>query len=226
MFIRKQFDKIILSRKRNRVTSTAVFLTMLAVSDIVIILTGIFTNGLLFVWNVDIRASGEIMCKVHVFLTYFSIHLLSGILVLVTFERTICVISPHKVKLIFKRKNSLIWIACLGGALFLVNGHIFYGANILHIDAGGEMLTSYEPEGSPNYLYFMDNIWTWIDLDLSFFLPMCANFDRKYTYSCTSCKTTASGPGCRSTEKAITNAVITSPYYCFTSEHGSIHSFR
>ena len=161
----------ILSRKRNRVTSTAVFLTILAVSDIVIVLTRIFTTWLLFVWNVDIRASSEIMCKVHVFLTYFSIHLSLGILVLMTFERSICVTSPHKVKLIFKRRNSLMWAACLGGALFLVRGHTFYGANTLHIDVGGVMLISCEPDGSPDYFYFMDNIWTWIDLGLSFLLP-------------------------------------------------------
>ena len=63
----------ILGRKRNRVTSAAVLLTNLAISDIVIVLIGILDSWLLFVWNVDIRISNEIICKVHVFLTYFSI---------------------------------------------------------------------------------------------------------------------------------------------------------
>ena len=139
----------IFSRIRNRMTSTSVLLTILAIFDIVIILTGIFNNWLLFVWNVDIRASGEIMCKVHVFLTYFSIHLSSGILVLLTFERTMCVVSPHKVKLFFKRRNSLLCAACLGVALFLINGHLFYGANILKKNADGEMLIVCQPGGSP-----------------------------------------------------------------------------
>ena len=51
----------IFSRKRNRVTSTAVLLTILAISDIVIVLTGILDSWLRFVWNVDIRISNEII---------------------------------------------------------------------------------------------------------------------------------------------------------------------
>ena len=51
----------ILSRKRNRVTSTAVLLTIPAISDIVIVLTGILDSWLRFVWNVDIRISNEII---------------------------------------------------------------------------------------------------------------------------------------------------------------------
>ena len=162
---------IILSRKRNRITSTSVLLTILAISDIVIVLTGIFNNWLVYVWNVDIRATGEIMCKVHVFMTYFSIHLSSGILVLVTFERTLCVISPHKVKLFFKRRNSLLCVACLGVALSLINGHLFYGANILKKNADGEMQFVCIPGGSPEYQYFLRNAWPWIDLCLSFLIP-------------------------------------------------------
>ena len=161
----------ILSRKRNRMTSTSVLLTILAISDIVIILTWILNNWLLFVWSVDIRASGEIMCKVHVFLTYFSIHLSSGILVLVTFERTLCVVSPYKVKLFFKRRNSLLCAACLGVALFHINGHLFYGANILERNADGEMLIVCQPGGSLEYQYFLRNAWPWIELCLSFLIP-------------------------------------------------------
>ena len=42
-------------------TSTAVLLTILAISDIVIVLTGILDSWLRFVWNVDIRISNEII---------------------------------------------------------------------------------------------------------------------------------------------------------------------
>ena len=117
------------------------------------------------------HGAAQIICKVHVFLTYFSIHFSSGILVLVTFERTLCVISPHKVKLIFKRRNSLIWVAVLGIALFLIHGHTFYGTNILNIGEDGEILLVCEPDGSPDYLDFIDDVWIWIDLCLSFLIP-------------------------------------------------------
>ena len=117
-----------------------------------------------------------LICKVHVFLTYFSIHFSSGILVLVTFERTLCVTSPHKVKLIFKSRNSLIWVAVLGIALFLINDHTFYGSNILNIGEDGKMLLVCEPDGSPVYLDFIDNVWIWIDLCLSFLIPFVLIF--------------------------------------------------
>ena len=142
-----------------------------------------------------------LICKVHVFLTYFSIHFSSGILVLVTFERTLCVISPHKVKLIFKRRNSLIWVAVLGIALFLIDGQTFYGYNILNIGEDGEMLLVCEPDGSPVYLDFIDDVWIWIwthgirnerHRSRSVPLisdPMCPNFYWQYTNSCTTRKT-------------------------------------
>ena len=97
-------------------------------------------------------------CKVHVFLTYFSIHFSSGILVLVTFERTLCVTSPHKVKLIFKRRNSLIWVAVLEIALFLINGHTFYGTNILNIGEDGEVLLVCEPQTTSIWALTRENL--------------------------------------------------------------------
>ena len=88
-----------------------------------------------------------------------------------TCERTFCVISPHKDRLIFKRRNSFIWVAVLAIALFLINGHILFGTNILDIGEDGEMLLVCELDGSPVYLDFIDDVWIWIDLCLSFLIP-------------------------------------------------------
>ena len=111
---------LILLKKKNRGTSTAVLLTVLAFSDLVIILTGLFSQWMEVMWNWDIRTVNNVFCKVHVFLTYFSVHFSSWLLCLITFERILCVFIPHKVKLVFGRKTSLMSMGILATMLFLL----------------------------------------------------------------------------------------------------------
>ena len=161
----------ILSKKKNRVTSTAVFLTFPAVSDIIILLTGILTHWIFIVCEFDIRTTNEIVCKIHVVLTYFSIHFSSWILVLITLERTICVVIPHKVQLMFSKRKGLIYIAVLALILFIINSHFLIGATITKIIWHGTNSTMCMGDGSPAYRQFVDKVWSWVDLCLSFLIP-------------------------------------------------------
>ena len=164
---------LILSKKRNRVTCTAVFLTFLAVSDIIILLTGILTHWTWVVWNFDIRTTHEMVCKIHVVFTYYSIHFSSWILVLITCERTACVVVPHKVQLMFSRRKGLMLTTALAGILFICNSHFFYGAGISNIIWHGENSLMCMSTGPKAYEIFIQRVWTWIDLCLAFLIP-CA----------------------------------------------------
>lgn len=164
---------LILSKKKNRITSTAVFLMFLAVSDICILLTTILTHWIFIVWDFDIRTVNDTACKLHVFLTYFSIHFSSWVLVLVTIERMICVLIPHKVHFLMNRKKGIISLVVVALCLFIANGHFFLGAKITYTVWHDANRTMCMGVGSEIYQEFMDKIWTWIDLCLSFAIP-CA----------------------------------------------------
>ena len=142
---------LILSKKKNRVTSTAVFLTFLAVSDIIILLTGILTHWTWIVLNFNVRTTHEIVCKIHVVLTYFSIHFSSWCLVLITFERIARVVVPHKVQLMFSRRKGFTLIAVLACILLIFNLHFFVGADIADIIWHGQSCSMCMSNGSPAY---------------------------------------------------------------------------
>ena len=159
---------LILLKKKNRGTSTAVLLTVLAFSDLVIILTGLFSQWMEAMWNWDIRTVNNVFCKIHVFLTYFSVHLSSWLLCLITFERILCVFIPHKVKLVFGRKQSLLSIAVLAIILVLINGHLVVGMELWQSTG---LSNCNVPVSAVSYMDFFGRIWPWIDLSISFVAP-------------------------------------------------------
>ena len=159
---------LILLKKRNRVTSTAMLLTVLAISDLVIIFTSIFTQWMDVMWSWDIRAVNIVFCKLHVFLTYFSVHFSSWLLCLITFERALCVFIPHKVKIVYGKKNSLISIAVLATTVVLLNGHILVG---MKLEESSGLTQCVVPLSATKYADFFGQIWPWIDFSISFAVP-------------------------------------------------------
>ena len=77
------------------------------------------------------------------------------------------------------------------------------------------MFVSREPDGSPDFLYFWDNIWTWIDLGLSFLIPCVLILTGNMLILVHLARRARQRQdlGVAQQKKAITNAVITSPYY-------------
>ena len=158
---------LILGRKKNRQDSMAVYLLCLGVSDIVIIITGTFSKWIFLVWNFDISSVNGFLCKTHTFLIYFSIHFSSWILVLVTVERVLSVMIPHKVRLWCDRRKGLRALLVLAVVLSVVNGHFLVGMELkydLYILPSCRM-------GHGSYVYFVNLHWNIIDLIISFAMP-------------------------------------------------------
>lgn len=159
---------LILLKKKNRVTATALFLTVLSISDIVIILTSIVTVWVRLIWNYYIRNIHSVFCKLHVFLTYFSVQFSSWILVLITLERILCVFIPHKVKQFLGREKGLVFIAIQAMVLLLVNGHLLFTVSVDErlLDVKCVVFHS-----GFSYDLFFAKAWPWIDLSLAFGIP-------------------------------------------------------
>ncbi|KAH3697945.1 hypothetical protein DPMN_085457 [Dreissena polymorpha] len=84
---------------QQKMTSTALFLFALAISDTLTLFSGLLTGWVMFTWDLDIRLLSNPGCKTLVYMTYCSIHLSTWLIVAVTLERTACVLFPHKVRL-------------------------------------------------------------------------------------------------------------------------------
>ena len=156
---------LVLGKKRNRDTSVAVILLVLSVSDLIILFTGYFTQWLNLMWSIRIREIHDVTCKLHVFLTYVSLHISSWMLVLVTCERAFSVICPHRAKTVCDRRNTIIFIAITTAALLILDGHFLVGLGV-------QDETGFCGFVSDEYKDFITTAWTWIDFFVTFAVPV------------------------------------------------------
>lgn len=146
---------VILSKKKYRSSSTAVLFTVLAVSDIIVLIGNVFIN---YPATIEGSRAG---CKITVFLAVSSAHLSSCSLALVAIERVVMVLIPHRAKFIFTAGNARIMICALSVLILGVNSTILYGFDqVFEICAPTDALQNY-----------FDNIFPWIDFCLAFALP-------------------------------------------------------
>ncbi|KAH3896833.1 hypothetical protein DPMN_021015 [Dreissena polymorpha] len=72
-------------------------------------------------WSVDILLLSNPGCKAETYLLFCRIHLSSWLIVVVTLERTACVLFPHKVKLGYSPRNAGLIIVTIVLAVFGIN---------------------------------------------------------------------------------------------------------
>ncbi|KAL3859211.1 hypothetical protein ACJMK2_009440 [Sinanodonta woodiana] len=100
---------------------TLFFLFILAITDSVVLLTGLLRYWILHAFQFDIRALSDAGCKINVFLLYFSMQYSSWILVFVCIERIIKTYFPlHFIRIVTFRRVSLSLII-LFVILFCIN---------------------------------------------------------------------------------------------------------
>ncbi|XP_052256396.1 tachykinin-like peptides receptor 86C [Dreissena polymorpha] len=145
-------------------TSTALFLFTLALSD-TLILIGTLRDWVLYIWDIDIRMLNSPWCKAHLYLIYCSIHLSSWLMVAVTLERTACVLFPHKVRLMCSPRNAELIIVTIVLAVFGINIII---PVVFDVNGylGRECTLS-----AKEYRDLWDYVYQWTDLTFSFGAP-------------------------------------------------------
>lgn len=155
---------IVLSRRKSRGSSTAMYLCGLAVSDIIALNTGLLRQWLSYLISVDIRSLSKIMCKLHVFLVYLGTQCSSWFLVAVTCERFIGVWLPHRVKHGCTKKTSLVIIGIIVGFISILNFHWFYGFTLLAETYDNKTYVYECKAWFEEYNIFLWKTWPWIDL--------------------------------------------------------------
>ncbi|KAH3691557.1 probable G-protein coupled receptor 132 [Dreissena polymorpha] len=156
---------IIVLLRQKKMTSTAVFLFALALSDTLLLFSALPPKWVFWTWGVDIRSLSSPGCKAIAYLTYCCIHLSSLLIVVVTFERTACVVFPHKVRLGFSPHNAGMIIISIVPAVFGIN------ITVLVIFDVNEYTGWTCDTSTKEYLDLYSYVYVWIDFTLTFGAP-------------------------------------------------------
>ncbi|XP_052261540.1 galanin receptor 2a-like [Dreissena polymorpha] len=151
--------------RQKKMTSTAVFLFALALSDTFILFCGPMPDWLFYTWGIDIESLSNPACKAILYLEYCSIHLSSWLIVVVTLERTACVMFPHKMRLGCSPRNAGLIIVTIVLAVFGINIIL-----LVIVDVNEYTGWTCYPSTKDYYDLFY-YVYGWIDLTLTFGAP-------------------------------------------------------
>lgn len=163
-----------LTRKQLRNTAMSVFLSALAVSDFMALITGLLRQWIKYTFHFDIRTDlEESGCKFHWFIVYVSTQFSSWMLICVTVERALSTLMPHKRHLRYNVKGASIAVVVTLGVLMCLDAHYLFG--YANVETSNENVTVIEkcvPTTSAYYTFAIYT-WTWIDLCVFYLIPMC-----------------------------------------------------
>ncbi|XP_041374061.1 lysophosphatidic acid receptor 6-like [Gigantopelta aegis] len=163
---------VVLTQKSMRRSPMTSYLIILAVFDILALHTGLLRQWVIYYFDVDIRDSHVSVCKIHPVLVYFSLDMSAWILVCMTVERTVSVLQPHKVKVLFSSKTSRALISIVGVVLFAINGHFLYGNDITETLVNNGTVSKCTNQLIKQYFFFLKDVFPWIDLTMFCVLPL------------------------------------------------------
>ena len=146
----------------------SICLIILAASDTFILHFGFWRWWTNATFTYELRRS-DFLCKLHVFLLWFSGDVSSWILCLITIQRFISVWLPTKAKSLCNHKGSIVGCAIVAFLSLMKNGHFliaeYKSPAISYTYIGG-----CEPT-SATYLHFLVNEWGILDLTMAAILP-------------------------------------------------------
>ncbi|KAK3099234.1 hypothetical protein FSP39_001315 [Pinctada imbricata] len=155
---------VVLNRKNLRRTTTSFYLTVLAISDIMILYSGLLRQWILAMYQIDIRHSNPFMCKVNFFSVYFFADLTGWILVAVTLERVFLVWHPHSGKRYCSRASAAVVCTIIVVSLVAFNGHILYGMGEKTVTENNDTVIKRCTRRDSQYEQFFFRTWPWIDM--------------------------------------------------------------
>ncbi|XP_060607912.1 uncharacterized protein LOC132760043 [Ruditapes philippinarum] len=124
---------IILSRKRNKPSSTTVFLSAKAFADLFVILFMLPRWWLVYLVGFDVRHIHNIVCKLQFFGNYFNGSYGSFLLAAVTIERALCTAKPYMVKNICTANIAVIISIALALTSCVIHGHMLIGMKLYEV---------------------------------------------------------------------------------------------
>ena len=155
-----------------RSTQRSIYLVCLACADLLVLCVSVLPDWIGGILTFHLRDVYSIVCRLQTFGMYSSIQFSSWILVLVTTERVVSVIYPHRVRIVFSLQRTLISVILTIVGILSLNVHFIIG---LPRDNITENLTENHTDSHcfvREYVNtFYVNVWPWVDLLISFLLP-------------------------------------------------------
>ena len=124
---------IVLTNKRNKKTSSTIFLTFLAFADLLVMTIMLPRWWFIYMFGFDVRHIHNIVCKIQFFANYFCGTYSSSLLAAVTIERAICTVKPYKVKTICTVQVAIIISIALFCTVCAIHGHVLVGIHLYEV---------------------------------------------------------------------------------------------
>ena len=164
---------VVLTRKSIKTSTTALYLTFLAASDLCVLYTGLLRHWIRYVFNYDLRQLSEVVCKIHIWLVYSSLDFSAWIIIAFTLERVISVWCPISAKTKCSRKYATALLITILLFLLALNSHMLYGKiNKDTLDEQNYVFLEYCVAINDNYYDFFTQVWPWIDLCMFCLIPV------------------------------------------------------
>lgn len=167
---------IVLRRKNLKRSVCTIYFVALAVSDLLVLYTGLLRQWMFMTFDIDIRHIGNTFCKIHTWILYFSLDFSAWIQVAVTIERLCAVWYPVSGKYKCSRHTAVVSLVAIACCLLAINSLIVYGiGDYVEIINGTESITKCTYM-SKSYKKFFTSTWPWIHLIVFFLFPFCILF--------------------------------------------------
>ena len=144
---------------------TLVFLVFLAISDCVVLITGLPRYWISYVFDFDVKTISNTTCKLYYFFIYLSMQYSSWILVGVSLERVAKTYIPFAYKRLYSNTKVTVGLCVTFVVLCLVNVHFFFTNGINEYTEGdcGSL--------NDDYFYFDEYIFVYVDFFILSLLP-------------------------------------------------------
>ncbi|KAH3709261.1 thyrotropin-releasing hormone receptor-like [Dreissena polymorpha] len=162
---------LVLTRRSIRVSTTALFLTVLACSDLLVLYSGLLRQWLIYLYNTDVRHISEAGCKIHTWLVYSSLDFSAWIIIILTLERVISSWLPHRAKTMCTNKTAVFILIAVCVFILVKNSHFLYG---LVFEIANEKTNQVEQKCvaiDQNYSHFEYEVQPWIDMCVYCIVP-------------------------------------------------------
>lgn len=158
---------LVLRRPIIRKSVCSMYLVVLAITDLLVLYTGLLRQWILNTFDFDIRATSSAACKIHIWILYSSMDYSAWILIAVTIERVLLLWFPNKMQCICTKKVAMLVLISIASFLLLVNSHILYGYEL----STGKT-ANHCHYVSKSYLKFWISLWPSIDLVIFCIIPV------------------------------------------------------
>lgn len=154
---------LIWSRRVFREKPISVYFLALAFVDSLALYTGLVRHWITALTGDNIRDQSSPSCKIHVFLSYWSITLASWVLVALTIDRLFHIKKSHFARRWFTHKTALALVASFAVMCVSVDCHFFISFDLVLVKSQNSSDNVYVCTRKKNWGMFMDDVWPWID---------------------------------------------------------------